>query len=450
MDINLPYDKNDKDSIIEYAKRLKGRTLNDFVISGEVNLDNKGSFGQVLESGYFHLENSNDPVPDFKEAGIELKSTPMKLLKNGTFSPKERLVLGIINYFEIAEQSFEESFMHKNENLLIVFYLYEENVDFMDYRILDVVEWNFSQKDIEIIRKDWNDIREMVLQGCAHELSGGMTFYLEAMTKGAGHGRDYREQPYNTVLAKQRAFGLKGRYLKQIFESTLIDDYVEPVADISDLRNKSIEDLILEKFSPYIGLTVEEILEKFNLSKSAGKSRYAYLARSMLGVKGNKIEEFEKANVVMRVIRPEHNGRLVESISFPHIRYNEVIHETWTESTFYETITSKFLFVIFQKIEGSKEHIFRGIKFWSISEADLEIVHDVWEDTLEKIRRNDYDNFVRMAEDRIVRIRPHARNREDKTMGADGNMYLKKSFWLNAKYIDERVLNPFFDEKDFH
>lgn len=65
MESKIDYDLTDKESIVNHAKRLKGRTLRDFVISGELNLENKGGFGQILERDYFHLENDNSPLPDF-------------------------------------------------------------------------------------------------------------------------------------------------------------------------------------------------------------------------------------------------------------------------------------------------------------------------------------------------------------------------------------------------
>ncbi len=444
MENKKNYDLTDKYSIIRHAKRLKGHTLKDFIITGEIDSANKGGFGQVLESGYFHLDNNNIPLPDFIEVGVELKSTPMKKLKKGSYAPKERLVLGIINYVEIAEQSFEESFMIKNKNLLIIFYLYEEIKDPMEYKILDVVEWIFPQKDLEIIKKDWEKIKDMVMRGSAHEISGGMTFYLEAMTKGAGHGKDLREQPFSDILAKQRAFGLKGRYVKHIFESSKPDIITSPmITDVSILKEKHIEDIVVEKLSPYVGMSISEIIEKTGIMIKGGKDRYAGFVRALLGVEGRYIEEFENAGIIMRVIRPESDGRLVESISFPYIRYDEIVYESWEESDFYDRVTSRFLFVILQKIKGSKELVFRGIKFWSMPENDLDIVHEVWEDTVRKIQNGNYDDFIPLSADMIAHVRPHGRDSRDLAVGPDGNWHSKKCFWLNAKYIVKSIITPF-------
>ena len=55
-----------------------------------------------------------NPEPDFPEAGLELKSSPIKELKSGKKSSKERLVLGMIDYMSITNENFEcSSFIKK-------------------------------------------------------------------------------------------------------------------------------------------------------------------------------------------------------------------------------------------------------------------------------------------------------------------------------------------------
>ena len=427
------YDPKNKGSILEYAKRLKGRTLGSFVTSGEINENNKGGFGQVLESGYFHIENNNDPVPDFEEAGIELKSCPMRKLKFGGYSPKERLALGIINYEEIVGQTFEESFMAKNKDLLIVFFLYEKEKTPLEYSILNTTEWVFPDVDLEVIKRDWNNIREMVVNGRAHEISGGMTFYLEAMPKGAGHERDLRRQPFCDIPAKQRAFGLKNKYLRVIFDSLKESEPV--IKDISDLKNRHIEDVVADIFSQYVGMSIDEIIKKTGTTPSNGKDRYASMARAMLGIKKKKIDEFEKAGIQMKTVRLENNGNLKESMSFPHIRYKEIVNESWEESELYDIMTNRFLFVVYQKGPDGRSTIFKGIKFWSMGEEDLETVRSVWQDTVEKIKEGDYENFIPISADKISHVRPHGRDSSDLTMGPDGKMHKKMCFWLNSSYI---------------
>jgi len=100
----LPYNPENKKSIIEYAKLLKGKTLRDVC---DVNLikhkiKGKGYLGQILEEFYFLYKPNSDSEPDFPIAKLELKSSPLKKLKNDEFRSKERLVLNIINYVRLG------------------------------------------------------------------------------------------------------------------------------------------------------------------------------------------------------------------------------------------------------------------------------------------------------------------------------------------------------------
>jgi DNA mismatch repair protein MutH len=94
------YNINSADSIIDFAKLLKDQTLREAcgVEIEKHGYKGKGNFGQILEKFYFGYEPNSDAEPDFIEVGMELKSSPLKTLKNGEFRSKERLVLNIINY----------------------------------------------------------------------------------------------------------------------------------------------------------------------------------------------------------------------------------------------------------------------------------------------------------------------------------------------------------------
>ena len=171
--MKLPYDKNSKLSIINFAKKLENSSLK---MACDKNIlkhkyAGKGSFGQILEKFYFLYEPNSDSKADFDEAGLELKTSPIKRLKNNQYRSKERLVLNIINYVEVVNQKFEtSSFWKKNANLLLVFYLYEIDKNILDYLIPLVDEWTFPSLDLQIIKQDWETINNKILAGKAHEL----------------------------------------------------------------------------------------------------------------------------------------------------------------------------------------------------------------------------------------------------------------------------------------
>lgn len=127
------------DDIMKVAKSAESHTFGEFDINFRLSSKgNKGSMGQILEEGLFGYEINSRNEADFAEQGVELKVTPVKYLtKKKDVVAKERLVLNIINFNDEYKHDFyDSSFWHKNEKLLIMFYLWQEGLERKDYTIL--------------------------------------------------------------------------------------------------------------------------------------------------------------------------------------------------------------------------------------------------------------------------------------------------------------------------
>jgi DNA mismatch repair protein MutH len=100
--MKLPYNPSDKNSVLEFAKKLKDKTLRQVCQTSILDhtYSGKGNFGQVLEKYYFGYNPNSNAEADFAKIGMELKSSTLKQLKNKEYRSKERLVLNIINYFK--------------------------------------------------------------------------------------------------------------------------------------------------------------------------------------------------------------------------------------------------------------------------------------------------------------------------------------------------------------
>ncbi|QTY27978.1 Sau3AI family type II restriction endonuclease [Flavobacterium sp. CS20] len=459
-------DISSANSIINFAKKLKGQTLRQ-ACGKEIEkhgYKGKGNFGQILEKFYFGYEPNSDAEPDFKEAGIELKSSPLKALKNGEFRSKERLVLNIINYLEVHKEYFEtSSFWKKNAHLLLVFYLHDRDLDLLDYIIKLVDAWKYPEEDLKIIEQDWNFIKQKIKDGKAHELSEGDTFYLGACTKGSTALKSYRDQPFNDKKAKQRAYSLKQGYVNHIIanianeESDVYGKIIKRV-DILD-KLQSIEDIVISKFETFYGKTAEDIENILNLNlNQRAKSYFANLTNAVLGIElGKKIEEFEKADIKVKTIRLKENNLPNEHISFSPFKYQELVETDWEDSDFKNILESKFFFVFYQYENNNLK--LRKVKFWNMPYSDIIEAKTVWNrmvDTLQKgevVRKITEKGirktfFPKKRENRICHIRPHARNAADtyklpvvdKLTGL--TEYTKHCFWLNASYVkDEIYLN---------
>ena len=93
------YDRTDKWSILEYSKLLLGKTLEQAIYPDVIEArKGKGRLGQLVEEYFFGYDVNSNPDADFSEAGLELKVTPLKELKNRVLAIKERLVCTMIDY----------------------------------------------------------------------------------------------------------------------------------------------------------------------------------------------------------------------------------------------------------------------------------------------------------------------------------------------------------------
>jgi DNA mismatch repair protein MutH len=463
--MKLPYNPNDKNSIIEFAKLLKGKTLRDACDESILkhNYSGKGNFGQIIEKFYFQYEPNSDSEPDFVIAGLELKSTPLKQLNNKEYRSKERLVLNIINYLDVVEQDFEtSSFWKKNANILLIFYLHKAGYDILDYLIKLVDEWSFPNKDLEIIKKDWEFIKQKIADGRAHELSEGDTFYLGACTKGA-NANTTRKQPFSAIPAKQRAYSLKQGYVNHIIASIANEPtgiYGKLIPSVAVAKKQTIEEIVVSKFKPYYNKTIEQILKttgvKINIK---AKSFYANLTKAILGIELDKeIEEFAKAEIIVKTVRLKENNLPKEDISFPNFKYAEIVKEEWDDSDFKDILEHKFLFVFFQF--EKEELVLRKVKFWNMPYDDILEAEKVWLKTKDivskgkivkefktnkkgKISRVTY--FPNKKFNHVSHVRPHTTNSlhtyplPTKDKFTNAKEYTKHCFWLNNTYVRDEI-----------
>ena len=458
--MKLPYNPKDKKSVIEYAKLLKGKTLRETCAPEllQHNYTGKGNFGQILEKFYFGYNPNSKSEADFFEIGMELKTSPIKQLKNNKYRSKERLVLNIINYLEVVNQQFEDSdFWKKNANILLIFYLYQAGYDIHDYLIMLVDEWNFPSTDLEIIKKDWELIKQKIAVGKAHELSEGDTFYLGACTKGA-NASSVRKQPFSDILAKQRAYSLKQGYVNHIIASIANDAsgvYGKLIPSVAVAKKQTIEEIVISKFKPYYGKTIAQILDSTGVElNSTAKNFYANLTKAILGIELDKgIEEFEKAEIIVKTVRLKENNLPKEDISFPNFKYEEIVNEEWDDSNFKDIIEHKFLFVFFQF--ENEQLVLRKVKFWNMPYADILEAEKVWAKTKDIVSKGNivrevkdeirYTNFPNKSFNSVSHVRPHASNAADayplptKDKLTQANEYTKHCFWLNNTYVRDEI-----------
>lgn len=496
----LPYDETDPKSIEDYSQNLIGKSFAEILANNtnnsiikesqreygqaHENKNRKGGLGELIEECFFHYKCNNDSKPDFDKAGVELKVTPYKINKNGSLSAKERLIISMIDYCNDINEPFYDSHLRKKSTLiLLIYYLYKkENKNRLDYKIHYAKIFSPPEEDLRIIEQDYNTIITKIRDGKAHELSEGDTIYLGAATK-ASTSSDRRNQPFSNIKAKPRAFAFKNSYMTYILNNYIVpgkSTYEAIIKNPATLNNTTFETYILEKINQYVGLSDQELCKIFDRAYNNNKCQWIDLAYRMLGIKSNKAEEFEKANIIVKAIRINENNKMRESMSFPSFKFKELIAQEWEDSDLYNYFDqTKFLFVVFK--EQGNNYLLKGCQLWNMPFNDLNsTVFEGWINIKNRIKDGiKFDvkyqknkkiitnNLPKKNDNPIVHIRPHAQKSAFKftdpyiisilstdTIGnlfrdanelPDGQWMTTQSFWINNSYILSQLTSQFFE-----
>ena len=498
------YDDKDKDSIYQYAKKLEGMTFREIVDaynespikqyedmkaanSSKVreaitpymapnyiyNPNAKGQLGGLLENCYFGYKPNSEQEADFSNVGIELKQTPIDETKKGKLRAGERLSITNISFDSPVEENFYQSHLwNKIKLILLVQYIRNKSVDRLDYRISFVNFFSPPEKDLLIIRQDYEKINDKIKAGKAHELSESDTLYLGAATKGATAQKSMVPQYYGDhTLAKKRNYCYKQKYMNYVLHEYVLKNNVpcEPIIQENELRDTTFEVLITSKIDKYIGKSDKELCKLFNVPYTNNKAQWNTLSFRMLGITGNHAEEFVKAGIEVKTIRIEENGKIRENMSFAPFKFKELVKEEWESSTIHEYFdTTRFFFILFKRI--GDHYVLEKSMFWNMPYHDLnDTVHSGWKAVQDKIKQGvsfrlkkksngeiEIENDLPKVKDNpILHIRPHATKsaylihglythgniERDADELPDGNYMTRQSFWIRNTYLLNQVIN---------
>ena len=299
--------------IKEHGEAAVGKMIKEIVTHENVdkwyaNPRNKGWLGNAVQKDWFGLEVNSRSEADFKKLGVELKCAGLKFFKKeNTWAAKERLVLNMFDFHEEYKKEFlNSSFLEKSKLVELMLYKYDP-VDFFQFEgkeypiypeflMTHSILFNLNDiidEDWAIIENDWNIIMEMICQGKAEEISEGMTQYLGAVTKGGKTEDNQTTQPFSEKKAHKRAFSLKPTYMKEItkrivqgelkssttyasyqndypelhgrIESKQISTQEQVIKDLSELKHKTFEQIILNQFKPFFNMEKKDLAEKFGV-----------------------------------------------------------------------------------------------------------------------------------------------------------------------------------------
>lgn len=448
--------------IMNITRSSMHKTFGDFGLDSSYNGRNKGGLGGFVEENIFGYSANSDDNPDFIDAGIELKVTPVKRNQDGSISSKERLVLNMINYKQEATKDFKtSSFYHKNKRLLIWFYLYALGVHPSNFEITDYYLLEFENSlQYKVIERDWTIIHDKIVNGLAHEISESDTEFLAACTKGA-NSKVLVDQYNTSVKAKPRAYSFKSFFMTYIYRNMIhnLSPYSPLVSEDEWMKNP-LEEIYKEKLNAYHGLTQAQLCRKLGIH-SKSKQLNFMIAQRMLGISGKKkaTPEMEIAGIIFRTITIDKNGRPTEAMPFKAFEFEELINTPWEESSIREDFVDlKLMLFVFKEIDGVIS--FDRIVFWNAPNKVVDgTIREMHEECAELVRRGEafyFDSKGKLKdkfpkEDRnsngVCHVRPHARVRADhyELPLADKETritsYTKQSFWFNKDFVEKIIKN---------
>ena len=476
------------DSLIKFYSKYKGRSL--FELNNEVESNygihintNKGVVGQILEGLIGNPPNSN-PNSDVYNLGVELKVLPLKKVSN-KLQPKERSKIKSLNYNKIIYENWKNSEIH-NKIRLILFLKYEQPIGknyldwkHKDFKFLGPLLFVLESSNENIIQKDWEEIKEKVVNENANEISEGDGVILGACTSGTGKLQIYG----NNKTAKQRSYSLKHSYLKQFY----LEESGEKYESIQIPKETAPHEFLLHKIKQKIqGEYLGELAGRYKLNFiSNEKAGFHSLIKKIFNIdEKSNIREIDLLGIEIKTVPVKDDLSPWQAMSFPKFSLVDLLDEEWfgsdehldnnievfnNESTFKNQITKTFIFIpiIKNKIGKNYENwtkwkIGKPI-LWIPTSEELEIIHQDWEKAKSIVKREvithleaygtgyrQINNLLKEGQKnensgKIIHIRPHTNNSKniDKPYAGYTNGRVKicwQSFWLNKKFVKSVLL----------
>lgn len=163
---------------------------------------NKGWAGHVIER-YLGLPQNSRQAADF--GSWELKVVPLRRASDGTVRIKESMAITMIEPAEVAASKFADSHLYDKLRSLIVVARVFENVEDTSSILHSAAEFDLDNPSVrKQVEADYETIRAIIRTKGVDALIGEVGEYVQARTKGRGHG------------STSRAFYARARFVAHI------------------------------------------------------------------------------------------------------------------------------------------------------------------------------------------------------------------------------------------
>jgi len=183
------------------GKDLRDLALEHKITTYETGKQNKGWKGLILER-LAGLETNSSKAPN--GLSWELKSVSFYEVK-GKLTPKETMAITMINPKELRDTEFFDSHCWNKLKAIIFCAVKWNGKNSNDGQLIKVANLDFSEDDelIKEIKYDYDFIRAKLIKEGFGALTGADGKWIQARTKGAGHGSESRAFYARTGLVKK-------------------------------------------------------------------------------------------------------------------------------------------------------------------------------------------------------------------------------------------------------
>ena len=441
----MRFDASDRESVLRHGLQLVGRTAHEIAQTAAESTSawdpntSKGSVGQLVER-WFGLEANSDTGPDLAEAGIEIKSVPLRRASRELRS-KERTSITMIDYHRVAVDPFAGTPLDLKTRLtLYVFFLWSQGTVARaeDQRILRVMLHERDAIDLAGLTDAYGHVSRVTRDGRAHLLSEGDTSPVGAATKGAKGVT--RTQPFSEVRARPRAFAWRPSYTTGLFhtpdESTL---RLPDVSGIADLTRR-----VESRLAPLVGASVEELRARFapSVSSTAKNVGAATFRRILSGGDEDLMAGLERLGSTVRVSRVDPvTLRPREAVSFTPFDFREVAETPWEESDVLATL-GRILFVVLDAPKGATvgEARLRSVVTWSAGPDTIATMEREYEAFRRAFTESPPSEWPSQRSTEVLHVRPHGRDGRDVVPLPNGEMHVRSSLWLNQRFVQDIIV----------
>lgn len=197
---------------IKNLKKAIGKNLRELakrygVTTYETGKQNKGWKGLVLERVAGLMPNISKAPNGLS---WELKSVSFHHVKD-KLVPKETMAITMINPEELKKHPFFESHCWAKLKAIIFCAVTWHGKNANEAELIKVTSLDFSETDelIQEIKDDYDSIRDKLIKRGFKSLTGSDGKWIQARTKGAGHG------------STSRAFYARTKLVKKIFDNSI-------------------------------------------------------------------------------------------------------------------------------------------------------------------------------------------------------------------------------------